>query len=113
MHRFTSFYYFFFFNDTATTEIYTLSLHDALSSLPACAQAEAACTKGHDLKQPADYGDVLEEVNELVLVREIVVKDKRCRKGKDSKHCRHEAGAIARDERKAAKDLYGNGKRKS
>src|SRR2546430_8646759 len=27
--------YFFFFNDTATTEIYTLSLHDAL---PICAQ---------------------------------------------------------------------------
>src|SRR6266478_10242636 len=26
----TSFYFFFFFNDTATTEIYTLSLHDAL-----------------------------------------------------------------------------------
>src|SRR2546425_7983868 len=25
-----SIYYFFFFNDTATTEIYTLSLHDAL-----------------------------------------------------------------------------------
>src|SRR2546430_8612475 len=24
------FYFFFFFNDTATTEIYTLSLHDAL-----------------------------------------------------------------------------------
>src|SRR2546429_4243561 len=28
-------YYFFFFNDTATTEIYTLSLHDAL---PICAR---------------------------------------------------------------------------
>src|SRR2546430_7764216 len=27
-------FYFFFFNDTATTEIYTLSLHDAL---PICA----------------------------------------------------------------------------
>src|SRR5216683_7774325 len=27
---FNSFYFFFFFNDTATTEIYTLSLHDAL-----------------------------------------------------------------------------------
>src|SRR2546430_17501578 len=27
---FTFFYFFFFFNDTATTEIYTLSLHDAL-----------------------------------------------------------------------------------
>src|SRR5947209_17869026 len=27
---FTMFYFLFFFNDTATTEIYTLSLHDAL-----------------------------------------------------------------------------------
>src|SRR5215212_10762231 len=30
------FLFFFFFNDTATTEIYTLSLHDAL---PICAEA--------------------------------------------------------------------------
>src|SRR2546430_17497250 len=30
------FYFFFFFNDTATTEIYTLSLHDAL---PICRPA--------------------------------------------------------------------------
>src|SRR2546430_13669470 len=29
-----SLYFFFFFNDTATTEIYTLSLHDALPILP-------------------------------------------------------------------------------
>src|SRR5256885_12973161 len=29
------FFFFFFFNDTATTEIYTLSLHDAL---PICAR---------------------------------------------------------------------------
>src|SRR5215469_18788438 len=29
------FFFFFFFNDTATTEIYTLSLHDALPSLRA------------------------------------------------------------------------------
>src|SRR2546425_8460112 len=28
--RYSSFFFFFFFNDTATTEIYTLSLHDAL-----------------------------------------------------------------------------------
>src|SRR3712207_7027150 len=28
--KYTSFSLFFFFNDTATTEIYTLSLHDAL-----------------------------------------------------------------------------------
>src|SRR5256885_13173325 len=31
------YFFFFFFNDTATTEIYTLSLHDALPiSAPAC-----------------------------------------------------------------------------
>src|SRR5438309_11778962 len=30
LHIFSSLFIFFFFNDTATTEIYTLSLHDAL-----------------------------------------------------------------------------------
>ena len=30
---FRSVFFFFFFNDTATTEIYTLSLHDALPIL--------------------------------------------------------------------------------
>src|SRR5438552_8817616 len=32
---FLSYSFFFFFNDTATTEIYTLSLHDALPIFPA------------------------------------------------------------------------------
>src|SRR5438552_7485706 len=31
--QFIFFFFFFFFNDTATTEIYTLSLHDALPIL--------------------------------------------------------------------------------
>src|SRR6266581_9407802 len=37
---------FFFFNDTATTEIYTLSLHDALpiSSVQACGPAHQCCS---------------------------------------------------------------------
>src|SRR6266581_4573640 len=35
---------FFFFNDTATTEIYTLSLHDAL---PICSTSVAPCSSGH------------------------------------------------------------------
>src|SRR2546425_11947531 len=36
------FFFFFFFNDTATTEIYTLSLHDALpiSPSPECGRAK-------------------------------------------------------------------------
>src|SRR6266480_6600556 len=34
------FFFFFFFNDTATTEIYTLSLHDALPSCGGPARRE-------------------------------------------------------------------------
>src|SRR2546429_5261853 len=30
VHTLSPYFFFFFFNDTATTEIYTLSLHDAL-----------------------------------------------------------------------------------
>src|SRR2546422_6908668 len=46
MHPFLHFLLFFFFNDTATTEIYTLSLHDALPiylyvSLDAATQRDA------------------------------------------------------------------------
>src|SRR6266540_6615609 len=37
-----SFFFFFFFNDTATTEIYTLSLHDALPMLAFIALVAAA-----------------------------------------------------------------------
>src|ERR1019366_10496253 len=41
MSRFSlSFCFFFFFNDTATTEIYTLSLHDALPILSISAKPE-------------------------------------------------------------------------
>src|SRR6266487_7164357 len=44
-----SFYFFFFFNDTATTEIYTLSLHDALPIRhcgPASLPAPRDCWRG-------------------------------------------------------------------
>src|SRR5690554_8193440 len=40
VYRFERFVLFFFFNDTATTEIYTLSLHDALPILPAGAAGQ-------------------------------------------------------------------------
>src|SRR6266496_6781949 len=39
-----SFFFFFFFNDTATTEIYTLSLHDALPISPGrCCRMPTTC----------------------------------------------------------------------
>src|SRR6478672_13237036 len=43
----TYFFFFFFFNDTATTEIYTLSLHDALLDLHAPAATVAQLTPRH------------------------------------------------------------------
>src|SRR3989337_3890750 len=47
-------FFFFFFNDTATTEIYTLSLHDAL---PICAFARCRREKSGDWEQPAEEPD--------------------------------------------------------
>src|SRR2546429_2484413 len=42
-----SIFFFFFFNDTATTEIYTLSLHDALP----------ICDPGRGVRKPERLGD--------------------------------------------------------
>src|SRR5256885_17016402 len=39
---------FFFFNDTATTEIYTLSLHDALPICPLGETGEHRAARGRD-----------------------------------------------------------------
>src|SRR2546429_6512395 len=41
-------FYFFFFNDTATTEIYTLSLHDALPIFPRDVMARIASVEADD-----------------------------------------------------------------
>src|SRR2546429_5037135 len=50
MSSFFLFSFFFFFNDTATTEIYTLSLHDALPiSCPLCPLGDFAGSRGHGL----------------------------------------------------------------
>src|SRR6266480_5682243 len=43
------FLFFFFFNDTATTEIYTLSLHDALPLSSRGPQALSHCSRGPTL----------------------------------------------------------------
>src|SRR5215213_11669566 len=43
------FFFFFFFNDTATTEIYTLSLHDALPISPASTNRSAGGAVSRDL----------------------------------------------------------------
>src|SRR5262245_65772506 len=47
------FFFFFFFNDTATTEIYTLSLHDALPISLQCRFELAPRRRRTGLAQPA------------------------------------------------------------
>src|SRR2546427_9405056 len=41
-------FFFFFFNDTATTEIYTLSLHDALPISRKCYKRSSGFGDGHN-----------------------------------------------------------------
>src|SRR5258708_31912497 len=50
--------FFFFFNDTATTEIYTLSLHDAL---PICRAARRGAARLPGAAGPACHADRSEE----------------------------------------------------
>src|SRR3989441_4314049 len=89
-----SFFFFFFFNDTATTEIYTLSLHDALPIFDAVLQVvpelavadrpfEIAIGRRHDphvdrlgaqATQAAD-GLLLDDLEELDLQRQLDVAD--------------------------------------
>src|SRR2546426_3277174 len=54
--------FFFFFNDTATTEIYTLSLHDALPILVE-GTARSTHTAGADLPQGHDWYDLNSNVD--------------------------------------------------
>src|SRR2546430_15487229 len=49
----TYLFFFFFFNDTATTEIYTLSLHDAL---PICEQHSLVAARVHAGRRIGGWG---------------------------------------------------------
>src|SRR5256885_13063960 len=54
-------FFFFFFNDTATTEIYTLSLHDALPICLLCVAALSAAAWQLAISAPAPGVDRSEE----------------------------------------------------
>src|SRR6266508_6945021 len=69
------FFFFFFFNDTATTEIYTLSLHDALpiTSFQPAMSREKLVEKGREVRhwrlhrRPNDtLDDLAEAINAIV-----------------------------------------------
>src|SRR5438067_5150935 len=58
-HVTSSCFFVFFFNDAATTEIYTLSLHDALPILPPLLGARIARARGE--RAVSDQADEREE----------------------------------------------------
>ena len=75
-------YFYFFFNDTATTEIYTLSLHDALPISDGIAYVNAALEAGLDVDNFAGrlsfffnaHNDLLEEVAKFRAARRMWAK---------------------------------------
>src|SRR5471030_3563788 len=65
------FFFFFFFNDTATTEIYTLSLHDALPISRARRRPRPWCSR----RTPASRAPRSEEhTSELQSLRHLVCR---------------------------------------
>src|SRR5437870_7361793 len=90
---FIPFSYFFFFNDTATTEIYTLSLHDALPiSLDQAAQSDRrGCANADaDHRQPQHLARSEEHTSELQsrghLVCRLLLEKKNKTKKKTKSH---------------------------
>src|SRR5258705_9212383 len=91
------FFFFFFFNDTATTEIYTLSLHDALpiSSKPS-PQPPRSSRRWHAPSATSRVPRSEEHTSELQSLRHLVCrllleKKKKKTKGKcvEFKLCQH------------------------
>src|SRR5258708_15105631 len=68
-------------------------------------EAECAGPECRDLEEPARDHHVLEEVDHLVLVREVVVERNRCREREDGQGYGDEAHTIACDQKQATAEL--------
>src|SRR5467141_561209 len=92
--------FFFFFNDTATTEIYTLSLHDALPIGPALAEllnpainrGDAGLGSGTGLRPPPDNSKDRRSGGEAAVHRA-----RASTRGTSDDVAKREAGAAHRD----------------
>src|SRR6267378_8199036 len=67
-------FFFFFFNDTATTEIYTLSLHDALPIWSSGAISSIAVMPAMSQKPPSGTARSEEHTSELQSRRDLVCR---------------------------------------
>src|SRR5688572_31574527 len=102
--------FFFFFNDTATTEIYTLSLHDALPICPApvaCLE-RAAAGVANGIREAGGCLRSEEHTSELqsqsnLVCRLLLEKKKTLALAPAGPHSRT---ALSRREDAAAKDLH-------
>src|SRR5688572_32668309 len=87
-----SLFFFFFFNDTATTEIYTLSLHDALPIFSSgfCSSPSARRRRGEHSVGVSVQERSEEHTSELQsqsnLVCRLLLEKKKKKKNKPSKH---------------------------
>src|SRR5215475_16124938 len=89
------FFFFFFFNDTATTEIYTLSLHDALPIYRADGQLDLGHAGHLHLRLLAEqHGRSEEHTSELqsrenLVCRLLLEKKKKKKKNNKEKKKKH------------------------
>src|SRR3989475_11259422 len=88
--------FFFFFNDTATTEIYTLSLHDALpiSVLAALQEAER---RGVTVLLTTDHGSIHCETPATVFAKRDATANLRYKFGEDLRSEDPEAAIVVED----------------
>src|SRR6267142_6996234 len=78
------FFFFFFFNDTATTEIYTLSLHDALPiSRQGSTPPGSPAAQAHATPAPRSEEHTSELQSHVNLVCRLLLE----KKNKKTKHC--------------------------
>src|SRR5256885_16314032 len=82
------FFFFFFFNDTATTEIYTLSLHDALPIWrSACARRSPRRRKGSRRRRTGEQHAIEDRKSTRLNSSHLVISYAVfCLKKKKSKH---------------------------
>src|SRR5574344_1575384 len=95
---------FFFFNDTATTEIYTLSLHDALPIYANESLAKKACQlhfqkSCNAMKRSEEHTSELQSPDHLVcrLLLEKKKKRKKMRRNKDEANKKQDKEGVVRN----------------
>src|SRR2546425_8917441 len=94
MRKLKTFISFFFFNDTATTEIYTLSLHDALPIFQLCEHGglgEGQVARAFEVSRATVSRRSEEHTSELQSLAYLVCRLLLEKKKKDQSHLRSRA----------------------